>query len=474
MRLRVKELGRAVMGAIVAVAVLAAAVTVKSSAWAQTETAAPQEQNLSLGVVDFSSLIKEHSDYQALSQLDEQIRLLEEELQFLPMEDQRRVVDSSQQKMRAEVTKAQQEVKREYDKINAEMTGLQAKMSGELQAEAQKLQAHYKQVLDERLKALGAKGSEPPYDAKRQLDSYLRDVSQVREQRLVAKRLELERQMASTLENERNRSDAALADYDNEVMMANQERRVNLQLRLQTITDPEEEAKIQDELSKLGEEEAQKKQERADELRKEFEKLARAEQAKVNSELAAYEKRLNDEARANFDNKRDKVLGGIQPVNVAENRELAKEQIDKVRNIVDAEMKAKQQEMQAAMKKRAEEANAILAKKQAEVEKRLRALQAQLNDLVKKTYENVSPETRKKMDDVQAKLDELKKQRQNMYDAMIASLSQVVGQVAEKQNVQTVIGSYIVNVNCVDLTDLAMVALKQQAHQGFGAGRNNE
>ena len=224
----------------------------------------------------------------------------------------------------------------------------------------------------------------------------------------------------------------------------------------------------------MGEEEAQKKQERADELRKEFEKLARAEQAKVNSELAAYEKRLNDEARANFDNKRDKVLGGIQPVNVAENRELAKEQIDKVRNIVDAEMKAKQQEMQAAMKKRAEEANAILAKKQAEVEKRLRALQAQLNDLVKKTYENVSPETRKKMDDVQAKLDELKKQRQNMYDAMIASLSQVVGQVAEKQNVQTVIGSYIVNVNCVDLTDLAMVALKQQAHQGFGAGRNNE
>ena len=462
MKLYGRGWGKATWGTMAVSAVLLAAVAWGGGVSAQTSHQdSHDELNVKIGVVDFESLLKQHRDYENLQQLDEQIRLLKEELQFLPLEDQRRVVDSSQNRMRAEVDKAQKEVKAEYDRINRELAGLSASMAKQLDVEGRQLQEHYQKVLEQRLRELAPEPVEPPDNAKNELEKYMRDMAQVREQRLVAKRLELDRQLAARLEVERSRTDTALAAYDNEVMNANQEKRVNLTLRLQTASTPEEEAAIQAELGQLGEEEGRQKDAKAQELRREFESIVAAEQAKVNREMDEYARRLDEEAKAQFYSKRDKILGSIQPVNVEENRAIAKEQIEKVRNIVNAEMQAKQKEMQAAMKQRAEEAQAKLRKKQTEVEKRLLKIQNQLNALVQKSYENVSDETRKKMDDVKTKIAELEKQRSELHDSMVASLSDVVGGVAEKQQVDIVVGKYIVNVDCTDLTDLSMVALKQ-------------
>lgn len=462
MKLYGREWGKATWGTIAGSAVLLSAFAWGGGAVAQNSQSAPQDEPaMKIGVVDFDSLLKQHSDYENLRQLDEQIRLLKEELQFLPLEDQRRVVDSSQNRMRAEVDKAQKEVKAEYDRINRELAGLSASMARQLEVEGRQLQDHYQKVLEQRLRELAPAPVEPPPDAKTELEKYMNDMAQVREQRLVAKRLELDRQLAARLEVERSRTDTALAAYDNEVMNANQEKRVNLTLRLQTASSPEEEASIQAELGQLGEEEGRQKDAKAQELRQEFENTVKAEQEKVNQEMDEYARRLDEEAKAQFYSKRDKILGSVKPVNVEENRAIAQEQIDKVRNIVNAEMQAKQKEMQTAMKKRADEAQAKLRKKQTEVEKRLLKIQKQLNDMVQKSYENVSDDTRKKMDDVEAKIADLEKQRNELHDAMVASLSGVVGGVAEKQNVDIVVGKYIVNVDCTDLTDLSMVALKQ-------------
>ena len=462
MNLYGRKWGKTTWGTITVSALLLSAVAWGGGASAQNSQSDSQDNpEIKIGVVDFDSLLKQHRDYENLQQLDEQIKLLKEELQFLPLEDQRRVVDSSQTRMRAEVDKAQKEVKAEYDRINKELAGLSASMGKQLEVEGKQLQAHYQKVLEQRLKELAPAPAAPPPDAKTELDSYMRDMAQVREQRLVAKRLELDRQLAAKLETERSRTDMALADYDNNIMNANQEKRVNLTLRLQTASTPEEEAAIQKELGQLGEEEGRLKEAKSQELRQEFESIVTAEQARVNREMEEYAHRLDEEAKAQFYSKRDKVLGNVKPVNIEENRALAEAQIEKVRNIVNAEMQAKQKEMQAAMKQRAEEAQAKLRKKQADVEKRLLKIQKQLNDLVQKSCNNVSDETRKKMDDVEAKIAELEKQRGELYDAMVASLSDVVGGVAEKQQVDIVVGKYIVNVDCTDLTDLSMVSLKQ-------------
>ena len=461
MKRRGRNLGRATIGAVAVSALLGVAFAWGGGALAQSTESAKPVEKLSLGVVDFERLLTEHRDYENLQQLDDQIRLLQEELQYLPMEDQRRLVSTSQDKMKAEVDKAHKEVQAEYDRINAEMGRLSASMGQQLDAEGKKLQAHYQQVLQKRLQEMHLDEGAPPADAAQQLDDYMRDMSQVREQRLVGKRLELERRMASRLETERSRSDTTLASFDNEVMAANQEQRVNLQLRLQTVTDPEEEASIQEELSKLGESEAAAKEAKASELRDQFEQFAKAEKAKVDQELAEYGRKLDSEARAQFDQKRAKVLGQVQMGNPDENQAKVKAQIDKVRATINAEMQAKQAEMQANMKQKADEAQKKLSAKQEAVQKRLEKIQGQLNDMVQKSYANVSDETRKKMDDVKAKIEDLQKQRKALHDSMVASLSEIVGGVAQKQHVETVVGAYIVNIDCVDLTDLSMVALKQ-------------
>lgn len=461
MKRKGRNLGRATVGAVAVSALLGAAFAWGGGALAQSTDSAQPVEKMSLGVVDFERLLKEHRDYDNLQQLDEQIRLLQEELQFLPMEDQRRLVTTSQDKMQAEVDKARKEVQAEYDRINAELAGLSANMERQLDVEGKQLQEHYQKVLQQRLKEMHLDGGAPPDSVPQQLDEYMRDISQVREQRLVGKRLELERRMAARLETERSRTDTTLASYDNEVMAANQEKRVNLQLRLQTVTDPEEEASIQEELNKLGESEAAAKEAKAGELRDQFEQFARAEKAKVDRELAEYGRKLDNEARAQFDRKRAKVLGQVQMGNPAENQAKVKAQIDKVRATINAEMQGKQTEMQASMKKKAEEAQKKLHSKQEAVQKRLEKIQNQLNDLVQKSYANVSDDTRKKMDDVKAKIEDLQKQRKALHDSMVASLSDIVGKVAEKHKVETVVGAYIANIDCEDLTDLSMVALKQ-------------
>ena len=154
-----RGLGRFAWGSTAVSAVLLASLAWGGGAIAQgtQPSGSHGEQAMSIGVVDFDSLLKQHRDYENLQQLDEQIRLLKEELQFLPLEDQRRLVDSSQNRMRAEVDKAQKEVQAEYDRINKELSGLSANMAHQLEAEAKQVQEHYGKVLEHRLNGCGTR-----------------------------------------------------------------------------------------------------------------------------------------------------------------------------------------------------------------------------------------------------------------------------------------------------------------------------
>ena len=181
-------------------------------------------------------------------------------------------------------------------------------------------------------------------------------------------------------------------------------------------------------------------------------------------DLAAYEKQLTNEARGQLEAKRQKIVSSMHIPSQAEGQAEVNAQIESIKQTINAEMQARQKEMQATMQQRSEEARAKLQKKQAQIEERLKKLQSQLAEMVEHSAENVSEDTRKKMDDTEAKIKELKAQRKELYDAMLDELKGIVGGVAEKQNVPSVVGAYIVNVNCTDLTDLSMVAVKQMRH----------
>ena len=119
--------------------------------------------------------------------------------------------------------------------------------------------------------------------------------------------------------------------------------------------------------------------------------------------------------------------------------------------------------MTVAMQRKAEEAQHNMEKKQAALEKRLRSTQKQLEAMVSNSSKDVSDETRKKMDDIKAKIEDLQKQRQELYDGMADDLREVIGKIAAEQEGQpSVIGSYVVNIDCLDLTDKTMLALEKE------------
>lgn len=432
----------------------------------QSGNAVATKNPLKLGVVDFNRLLEAHSDFEKLQLLDEQIGVLQQELRFLPLSDQRLAADTGRKRMQQEVDKARRELETEYKRVNAEMAGFSASLAAHLDSEGRALQEHYRGVLQQRMAALTS--HQPPAlskDIKAKMDAFVADLAAVREQRVVARRLELERASQVKLDAERNRVDAAIAAYDSEIMRINQEKRLNLQLQLQTVDTPEEEAALQKQLSDLGDEEAQLKEARHKQLRAEYEALAERERQAVDSELQTFESKLSAEARAQAVAKRDELVGQLP---AAPDRQatqaVAQAEVEKIKAAIDAEMRAKQAEMRLTMEARGREAKSKLEAKQAKIEKRLVAVQKRMADMVEKSAENVSDVTKQKMEDTKAKIDELMKQRQALYDSMVADLSGIVGQVAEKRNIPSVVGAYVVNVDCVDITDYAMVAVKNAAH----------
>ncbi|MGM9992352.1 MAG: hypothetical protein ACI376_05840 [Candidatus Bruticola sp.] len=417
-----------------------------------------------LAVVDFDKLLKDRPDYERINQLDEQIRLLQQELDFLPLADHRRKVDSGRKRMEREVEKARNELQAESERIGRELKNFRNALSSQLERESKALNEHYQNVLRQRIAALTPKAQpQVPEDVRKRMDSFLSDLAGVRQQRLSAKRLELERLMQNNLESARASMDERLAAYDNSLMEENQAQRVNLQLQLQTAANAEEESSIQDKLSALSDEETAKKAAKRDELSAEYQALEASERANVNSKMKAFEDSLDKETSAKAAAERERLLKTVSVPSPQANKADIEAQIEKIKATINAEMEAKKASMTAAMQQKAEEAQRNMEKKQAELEKRLMATQKQLEAMVKNSQNDVSDETRKKMDDIKAKIEDLQKQRTELHDSMAADLRKVISKIAAEQEGQpSVIGTYVMNIDCLDLTDKTMIALEKE------------
>lgn len=423
-----------------------------------------QEKFTELAVVDFEKLLKDRPDYERITQLDEQIRLLQQELDFLPLADRKRKVDSGRKRMEREVEKARNELQAESTRIGNELKSFRNNLTNQIEQESKALNEHYQNVLRQRVAALAPKTPpQVPEDVQKRMNSFLSDLASVRQQRVSAKRLELERTMQNNLENARASMDEHLAEYDSSLMQENQEQRVNLQLQLQTAANAEEESAIQDKLAALGDEETAKKAVKRDELTAEYKRLEADERANVNSKVKAFEASLDEETKAKAAAEQERLLKNVQVPSPKTNQAEIEAQIAKIKSTINAEMEAKKAEMTVAMQRKAEEAQHNMEKKQAALEKRLRSTQKQLEAMVSNSSKDVSDETRKKMDDIKAKIKDLQKQRQELYDGMADELREVVSKIAAEQEGQpSVIGVYSVNIDCLDLTDKTMLALEKE------------
>ena len=216
-------------------------------------------------------------------------------------------------------------------------------------------------------------------------------------------------------------------------------------------------------MAALGDAETAKKSAKRDELTAEYKRLEADERANVTSKVKAFEASLDEETKSKAAAERDRLLKNVQAPSPKVNQAEVEAQIAKIKATINSEMEAKKAEMTVAMQRKAEEAQHNMEKKQAALEKRLRSTQKQLEAMVSNSSKDVSDETRKKMDDIKAKIEDLQKQRQELYDGMAGDLREVIGKIAAEQEGQpSVIGSYVVNIDCLDLTDKTMLALEKE------------
>jgi DNA repair exonuclease SbcCD ATPase subunit len=322
------------------------------------------------------------------------------------------------------------------------------------------MQADYKARLERELAGYQPQAAPLGGSAEQRYESFRADLALIRERNLTARRLELEKDMRARVEAERQRVDQELAAYEDQLMRADQQEKLNLQLQMQVAKTPEEEAAVQEKLEDIGQREAQAKEARRQELYAQLEQLQSQEEARLKQEMASYQARLDAEAQAKLTAERRR-LAGMAPAAAPAAPADVQAKINQVRAQMEAEMNARKGQMEAEMRAQAEQATLRLKKKKDEIEGRLEELSAELQKSLEPSDENLSAGTRQRMQAVEAQIQTLEAERQRIYDQIAADLRDKVGGVARKQRVQLVIGEFVVNNGCPDLTDLSMLAIRK-------------
>ena len=124
-----------------------------------------------------------------------------------------------------------------------------------------------------------------------------------------------------------------------------------------------------------------------------------------------------------------------------------------------AELNSRKAELSGQMKAKAEEARGRLQAKQQQVEAELKALEKIIQDEVEREIKNLNPKIQRQVEDVDKKVKELQEQRKQLAEKIAADISREVGEVAQKKNIDMVIGGHEFSTYD-DVTDQAMVAIK--------------
>ena len=427
-------------------------------------TTTPSAQaELQIGVVDFKQLIGNHPEYEKLKQMQDHIRQLEQEKQILPTLNLKKDQLHAQETMKRELDKAHSELEAERAAVESQMHGLSSALSGQMQAEVARMQAEANRTLQDYVKQVHPASAAPPPDMGGQdIKSYNENLALMVQRSLMARKLELDKAMSSTVEAERGKLDSQLAAYEDSVRGKYQEELVNLNLKVRLAKDEEEQKKLEERIRAIqGEIEGAKQAKRA-ESEGEFQKFYKGEKARFDSEMGAYKSRVDAEVRAKI---------GLPPVPKAHPTAAAqqgpppeiKAKIQEMEARMKSQLASKQAELKARMEGEQRAAVDRLKGKQADIQARLKKVQQDLMDTMSSHSKFMDKETKAKMEKLEANLKKAKDEHKQLFLSMSGDISKAVGGVADKQKVPMVLGEVVYsNTGTIpDLTDLSMVAVKQ-------------
>ncbi|MEW6278192.1 MAG: hypothetical protein AB1758_06190 [Candidatus Eremiobacterota bacterium] len=413
-----------------------------------------------LGVVDYDSLLQAHPDYERLEQFDQQLSLLTQQRDWLPVAERQGKADQARDRMKAAYEKAREEMESEQARIQAELSGMSDHLAAQLQAEGNRLKEQMDRELQAFIQQHQPQTPQSLPDSLPGKDEYLKNLALLRERENTARALEINKAKADRINAEQARIDSELAAYVDEIMRQNQQEKLNLQLQVSVAKDEAEQAALEERLSALSEQEEQLKQAKRAELRSQFEAVQAEEEARAARELSAAKARVDAEVQAKLANYRPQGTAAPPPQMSPELTAEVQRKIREKQAELQAIMERRQTEFKARMEAESAAAVARLKQKQQEIEERLGALGKELKSAMEADEKDLSPEVQARLKSLDEQIDKLKAQRQELYDTMVADLKGEIQKVAEKQKVDMVVGLYVHNQSCEDLTDRSMVQVR--------------
>lgn len=420
-------------------------ITWSGSAWARSR--APR-----IGVVDFTKLLKEHHDWKKLEGIDKKIADMEQKMYNAPS-----VMEKLGAEHVAKMQKAQQqaegELKAELAKIQSELDRQKAAVQAQIGEELKRAEAQMKELQKQAQKTGGELS---PEDAGKsypqQMKEFSEDLLKLRDRQLTAKKLELQKRAKERVDVEKNRLDSSLSAYEQQISRENQQEKLNIQLKLQITKDDEEYAQLQSQLNRLQEEESKLKEKKKAEVAAEVDKLGDAEMSKVEKELDEYKKKIDTDIKAQLNAKQSQITG--RPVAVSSEYQKKGMQLAKA-------FEQKKKELEARLTSAQSESLKKLEAKKSQLQQELQAQEKSLMKEAMKNKDRLAQNEMERMNKEKLNIDALKEEREKLYESMMADIKEKVSELAVEEHVPFVVGTYVVNISGIDLTDKAIKKISQ-------------
>jgi len=414
-----------------------------------------------LGVIDLDRLVRASADAKKLDQIDLEVAYVQHELDSAgPNPDE--LLKEARKRLEEERKKLEDQFKSDMDRMKADLDAKKASVEGTLKAEAEGIGAQMRAYEEELKKKAGVGPTAVSSDAgaRHQLEEQMRrsgEPLRIAAQAKIAQRqLEIDQQNQAKMADAKRTLEARLADQMDGVLKADQTEKLQLQLDVKTASDEEQRKKLQDRLQAITDREDNKRDELRKRLSVDYDATRKGLLEKSRADLLAYQRKVQGEVLQKLHVQGGQVGSGPNPTVVKDLQHAMEARQQELKAHFEARKNALVGELKAA----SDVAQARLKDEQQQIVTKLKALQKRIYDDVVKAGGKISLEEQKRRDHLKVQLDELKSQRERVYDSIVAQIRDNVSKLAAEQKVPLVVGGYRVNIRCQDLTEMA---LKQNA-----------
>lgn len=416
-----------------------------------------------VGVVDIDRLVQASADAPKLAQIDQEIAYVSQELETSGP-NQEDLLREAKKRLDAQKKTLEDQFSAEVARVKSDLDAKKAAVEATLKAKADGIASQMRTYQDELKKKAGI-GAVPDAGTRRQLERQMRDSQEplrlVVQAKLASKQLDLQQQVKDTMADAKRTMEQRVASQMDGVLRADQAEKLQLQLDMKTASDEDQRKKLQDKLQAITDREESKRDVLRKQLAADYDATRKKAVDHMRDEMNRYTKIYQDQVRAQHPTVEGgsggsvsaATIKGLQQSLEAREREL-KAQFEVEKNGLVGQLRAASDVAQAHLKD-----------EQQKVVQKLKDLQQRIYRDIVKTEGTISKDEQARRDRLKAQLDELKAQRDRVYEGIVDQIRNDVSKVAAQQNVPLVVGGYRVNLHCQDLTEMA---LKQVASSTAG------